>query len=140
MVEIDRILIANRGEIVERVIRTCARLGIETVAVHSDADRDARFVQLADAAVSLGGNSSIDSYLAQDRVIEAAVATRAAAIHPGYGFLAENPAFANRCRSAGLVFIGPDPDTIATMGDKVAAKRVAADAGLPLLPTVEVAG
>lgn len=135
---IERVLIANRGEVVERIVRTCRRMGIATVAVYSDADHDARFVELADAAVRLGGLMAADSYLAQERVIAAALRSGADAIHPGYGFLAENSEFARRCGDAGLIFIGPEADTIATMGDKVAAKGVVSAAGVRLLPTVEL--
>jgi propionyl-CoA carboxylase alpha chain len=137
-VRIRRILVANRGEVVERVIRTARRMGIETIAVYSDADRDARFVDLADAAVPIGGRTPTESYLNQDSILAAAAAAGADAVHPGYGFLAESAEFARRCSSAGLVFIGPSPETIELMGDKVSAKARARAVGVPLLDTVPV--
>jgi 3-methylcrotonyl-CoA carboxylase alpha subunit len=123
-----KILIANRGEIACRVARTAQRLGIRTVAVYSDADRDARHVRLADEA------RRIDNYLDIAAVLAAAREARAEAIHPGYGFLAENAEFAAACRAAGIVFIGPSPEAIAAMGDKAAAKRLMEKAGVPLVP------
>jgi acetyl/propionyl-CoA carboxylase alpha subunit len=135
---IRRILIANRGEIAARVIRTCRALGIQTVAVHSDADADAPYVTLADRAVRLPGVSSTDTYLDGSAVIAAAVASGADAIHPGYGFLSENPAFARCVVDAGLTWIGPSPQTIESMALKVEAKRIAAAAGVPLAPGCEL--
>jgi 3-methylcrotonyl-CoA carboxylase alpha subunit len=129
-----KILIANRGEIACRVIRTARRLGISTVAVFSDADRDALHVRLADEARRIGPPPARDSYLNGEAIIAAAQAARAQAIHPGYGFLSESEAFAAACARAGLVFIGPSPEAIAAMGDKAAAKRLMEKAGVPLVP------
>ncbi len=131
---IRKVLIANRGEIARRIARTCKRLGIGVVAVYSDADRDMPFVREADEAFRLGPAESAESYLRIDRIIEAARATGADAIHPGYGFLAENAAFASACVEAGITFIGPTPDAIASMGSKQRAKRIMAEAGVPVIP------
>ncbi|TGN60949.1 acetyl/propionyl/methylcrotonyl-CoA carboxylase subunit alpha [Paracoccus liaowanqingii] len=130
----DKILIANRGEIACRVIDSCRRLGIATVAVYSDADRAARHVEMADEAVHLGGPAPADSYLRADRVIAAARATGAQAIHPGYGFLSENPDFVDSVVAAGLVFIGPSASAIRAMGLKDAAKALMEKAGVPVVP------
>ncbi len=129
-----RILIANRGEIACRVIDTCRRLGVQTVAVHSDVDRAARHVAMADQAVSLGGAAPAESYLRGDAIIDAARATGAQAIHPGYGFLSENPEFVEAVEAAGLVFIGPSASAIRAMGLKDAAKDLMAQAGVPVVP------
>ncbi len=129
-----KILIANRGEIACRVIATARRLGIATVAVHSEADALARHVQLADEAVCIGPAPSRQSYLLADKIIEAAKATGAQAIHPGYGFLSENEAFARRVEEEGLVFIGPKHGAIAAMGDKIASKKLALAAGVNTIP------
>jgi len=128
------ILIANRGEIACRVMRTAQRLGIRTVAVYSDADRDALHVRLADEARRIGPPAARESYLNGEAIIRAARESGAEAIHPGYGFLSENQAFARACATAGIVFIGPSPDAIAAMGDKSAAKRLMEGAGVPLVP------
>jgi acetyl-CoA carboxylase biotin carboxylase subunit len=130
----ERVLIANRGEVAVRVIRACQEVGIETVAIFSTADRDALHVRLADRSVHIGPPPPADSYLKIPSVIAAATTTRCDAVHPGWGFLAENAAFAAACEDNDLVFIGPRPETIETMGDKVAAKATVADAGLPLVP------
>jgi 3-methylcrotonyl-CoA carboxylase alpha subunit len=135
---ITRLLVANRGEIARRVIRTCAILGIETVAVFSDPDRDAPFVDEATYAVSLGGTTSAESYLDAVKVLEAARRTGADAIHPGYGFLSENADFAQAVADAGLVWVGPTPDSMRAMALKVEAKRIAAEAGVPLVPGAEL--
>jgi acetyl-CoA carboxylase biotin carboxylase subunit len=129
-----KILIANRGEIACRIMRTARRLGIATVAVYSDADSDARHVREADEAVRIGPPSSAESYLAIERIVAAASATGAEAVHPGYGFLSENPRFAEALEAEGIVFIGPPPAAIAAMGDKIAAKRLAASAGVRIVP------
>ena len=129
-----KILIANRGEIACRVMRTAARLGIRTVAVYSDADRDALHVRLADEARRIGPPPARDSYLNGEAVITAARETGAQAIHPGYGFLSENESFARACAAAGIVFIGPTPESIAAMGDKSAAKDLMEKARVPLVP------
>ncbi|ASM78600.1 3-methylcrotonyl-CoA carboxylase subunit alpha [Vitreoscilla filiformis] len=129
-----KILIANRGEIACRVAATARRLGVSTVAVYSDADAHAQHVVACDEAVPLGGLSAQDSYLRWERILAAAQATGAEAIHPGYGFLSENEAFARACAEAGLVFIGPPPGAIAAMGSKAAAKALMSQAGVPLVP------
>lgn len=130
----DKILIANRGEIACRVAATCRRLGIRTVAVYSDADANARHVAYCDEAVHIGGAAARDSYLRGDHIIEMALATGAQAIHPGYGFLSENEAFAEACAAAGLVFIGPPAAAIRAMGSKSAAKQLMERAAVPLVP------
>jgi 3-methylcrotonyl-CoA carboxylase alpha subunit len=129
-----KILIANRGEIACRVIRTAKRMGVRTVALYSDADRNALHVEMADEARHIGPPPAAESYLKIDAIIAAAKLTGAEAVHPGYGFLAENEDFAAACQRAGLVFIGPSPEAIAAMGDKSAAKRLMEEAGVPLVP------
>ena len=129
-----RILIANRGEIAVRILRTCRVMGIETVAVYSDADARALHVALADRAVRIGGAAPGESYLSQAAILDAARASGAQAVHPGYGFLSENDAFASACAEAGLTFIGPSPEAMAKLGSKTAARRLAEAAGVPVVP------
>ncbi len=129
-----KILIANRGEIACRVIKTARKMGIRTVAVYSDADRDARHVELADEAVHIGAAPSRESYLRADRIVEACKKTGAEAVHPGYGFLSENESFAKRVEEEGIVFIGPKHHSIAAMGDKIASKKLANEAKVNTIP------
>ncbi|WP_019852622.1 acetyl/propionyl/methylcrotonyl-CoA carboxylase subunit alpha [Actinopolyspora mortivallis] len=130
----DTVLVANRGEIAVRVIATLRRLGIRTVAVHSDADADSAHVAAADTAVRVGPAAATESYLSVERMLEAARTSGAQAVHPGYGFLSESAAFAEACAREGLVFIGPSAEAIASMGDKIRAKRTVEAAGVPLVP------
>ena len=130
----DKILIANSGEIARRIIRTCKRLKIRTVAVYSEADMDAPFVEEADEAVCIGPAQVKKSYLDIEKVIQVAKETEANAIHPGYGFLSENPRFVRRCEEEGIVFIGPDARTIELMGSKIEARRQMQQAGVPVVP------
>ncbi|MFD8760312.1 acetyl-CoA carboxylase biotin carboxylase subunit [Streptomyces mirabilis] len=130
----DTVLVANRGEIAVRVIRTLRALGVRSVAVFSDADADARHVREADTAVRIGPAPAAESYLSVERLLEAAARTGAQAVHPGYGFLAENASFARACAEAGLIFIGPPADAIALMGDKIRAKETVKAAGVPVVP------
>ncbi len=130
----EKILIANRGEIALRIQRACREMGIKTVVVHSEADRDAKYVRLADESVCIGPPASRDSYLNMPAIIAAAEVTDAEAIHPGYGFLSENADFADRVEKSGFVFIGPRPDSIRLMGDKVSAKQAMIAAGVPVVP------
>jgi len=136
----ERVLVANRGEIAVRVIRTLRRLGIHAIAVHSDADATAVHVAEADEAVRLGPAPAAESYLSIERVLDAARRTGAQAIHPGYGFLSENPAFARACAEAGIVFIGPPPEAMEALGDKVRAKLAAQAADVPVLPGLQRPG
>src|SRR5262245_31950655 len=129
-----RILIANRGEIACRIIKTARRLGIETVAVFSEADRDALHVEMADEAVAIGPPPAAESYLVIEKIVEAARATRAEAVHPGYGFLSEREAFPTALERADIVFIGPNAKAIAAMGDKIESKKAAVRAKVSTVP------
>jgi propionyl-CoA carboxylase alpha chain len=135
---ITKLLVANRGEIASRVIRTAREMDVETVAVYSDADRDAPYVAQADESVHLPGTSPADTYLRGDLILAAAARTNSEAIHPGYGFLSENADFARACIEAGLIFVGPSPEAITAMGSKIAAKEMMAAAGVPVLPGVTI--
>lgn len=128
---IKKILVANRGEIAVRVMRSCKEMEIRTIAVFSEADRAARHVMYADEAYCIGPAEARESYLNIDKIIQVAVEHGADAIHPGYGFLSENAAFARRCNDAGIVFIGPEPETMVVMGDKISARRRMREAGVP---------
>lgn len=129
-----RVLIANRGEIALRIVRACNEIGLESVAVYSDVDQSLRHVQVSTASLGIGPSHPKQSYLNRDKIIAAAKATRCDAIHPGYGFLAEDPVFAEMCEANGIKFIGPSADSIRRMGDKIAAKTLAAEIGVPLVP------
>ena len=130
----NKILIANRGEIAVRIIRACRDLGVSTVAVYSDADRRSLHVALADEAYHIGGSAPGESYLNKEKIIDAAKKSGAEAIHPGFGFLSENESFADLCEKSGIVFIGPSPEAIRLMGDKITARKIAHDTKVPLVP------
>ena len=131
---LKRVLIANRGEIALRIIRACRELDVETVAVYSSADESSLPAQLATRSLCIGPPRPADSYLNQDAILSAAIASGCDAIHPGYGFLSENPGFADRCVQAGLVYIGPSGEVIRRMGSKAAARTLAQNAGVPVVP------
>src|SRR5688500_1821776 len=131
---IRRVLVANRGEIAVRVMRTCRERGLETVTVYSDVDRLAPHVQSADAAVAIGPAAAAESYLVIDKIIEACKQTGADAVHPGYGFLSENDDFADACLAAGITFIGPSADSMRKMGSKTEARKTVSAAGTPVVP------
>jgi acetyl-CoA carboxylase biotin carboxylase subunit len=130
----EKVLIANRGEIALRILRACREMGIKTVAVHSTADADAMHVHLAEEAICIGPPAAKDSYLNPSAILTAATITQVDAIHPGYGFLSESSDFASMVEEHGFVFIGPSPETIQLMGDKIAAKQAMKDAGIPVVP------
>ncbi|MDX1418282.1 MAG: biotin carboxylase N-terminal domain-containing protein, partial [Candidatus Promineifilaceae bacterium] len=132
-----KVLIANRGEIAMRILRACHELGIDTVAVYSDADRNAPHVRFANEAYHIGGSPARESYLVIEKILDVAHRSGADAIHPGYGFLAENAGFARACYEAGLVFIGPSPHAIEVMGDKLTARQTVQSAGVPVVPGTE---
>ena len=131
---IQKILIANRGEIAVRVMRTCKEMGIQTVAVYSEVDRTSRHVAYADEAVKIGLASAADSYLNIEKIIDAAKKFKVDAIHPGYGFLSENAEFARRCKEEGIIFIGPSAESIEAMGDKISARKKMIEAKVPVVP------
>ncbi|RZJ81405.1 MAG: acetyl/propionyl-CoA carboxylase subunit alpha, partial [Brevundimonas sp.] len=130
----SKILIANRGEIAVRIIKTCRRMGIATVQVYSEADADSLAVEMADEAVLIGPAPAAQSYLLADRIVDAVRQTGAQAVHPGFGFLSENAAFARRLQAEGIAFIGPTPEAIDAMGDKITSKKFAAEAGVSTVP------
>lgn len=130
----SKILVANRGEIAVRIIRACKEMGVSTVAVYSQADRDALHVALADQSCCVGGPEAAESYLCANQIVSAALLTGAQAIHPGYGFLSENARFARLCRKNGLVFIGPEPESMERLGDKAVLKELVRDTGLAVIP------
>jgi len=134
-----KILIANRGEIACRIIRSCKEMGIATVAVYSEADRGAKHVAMADEAVFIGNSPAAQSYLVQQKIIDAAKKTGAEAIHPGYGFLSENASFARALKEEGIILIGPSPESMEIMGSKLAAKNAVKAYDIPLVPGTESA-
>ena len=137
---LNKVLVANRGEIAVRILRACRELGLQTVAVYSEADRQALHVRYADEAYLLGPAPSRESYLRADKIIEIAKKSKVGAIHPGYGFLAERADFAQACLDEGLAYIGPKPSSIAAMGDKAVARATVAASGIPVVPGTEGEG
>src|SRR3954471_10104235 len=135
---IKKVLVANRGEIALRIVRACADVGVQSVAVFSEADRTALHVRAADEAFPLGPAPSTESYLRMDKLIEVACKSRADAVHPGYGFLAENPQFAEAVIEAGLTWIGPSPESMRRLGDKLSGRSLARSAGVPVVPGTDV--
>ena len=135
---ISRVLVANRGEIARRIFQSAKKMGLSTIAIHSDGDEHEAFVNDADFAFNIGGTTAAESYLDMEKVLNAAIATGADAIHPGYGFLSENAEFAEKVQNAGITWVGPPPEAISAMGDKLAAKRMMVAAGVPTLPSVEI--
>src|SRR3989442_7001930 len=133
----QKILIANRGEIALRILRTCRELGVRAVVAYSKADADSLPVRLADESICIGPDDARSSYLNMASIVSAAVITDSEAIHPGYGFLAENPAFADICRACSITFVGPSPEAIRLMGDKAQARHIARQAGVPIVPGSE---
>ena len=131
---IEKVLIANRGEIAVRIIRACREMGIETVAVYSEVDKEALHTQLADEAICIGPAPSTESYLSMERIISATLVSGADAIHPGFGFLSENSKFAQLCEKCGIIFIGPDSGVIASLGNKSVARNTMENAGVPVIP------
>jgi propionyl-CoA carboxylase alpha chain len=138
--DIERLLVANRGEIARRIFRTASQMGISTVGVYAEADAAAPFVREASLSVALGGRTATDTYLNIAKLIDACAASGADAVHPGYGFLSERAAFARAVLDAGLIWVGPPPAAIDAMGDKLSAKRLMAEAEVPVLPSVEISG
>ena len=134
----NKILIANRGEIAVRIIRACREMGIQTVAVYSEADKEALHTQLADESVCIGKAAAKDSYLNMERILSATVATHADAIHPGFGFLSENSKFASLCEKCNITFIGPDSDIIEKTGNKQEARNTMTAAGVPVIPGSDI--
>ena len=129
----EKILIANRGEIAVRIIKVCKEMGIKSVAIYSEADKDALHTKMADEAICIGPAPSGDSYLNMENIISAAVGTGAQAIHPGFGFLSENSLFAEKCKVCNITFIGPTPEVICKMGNKVEARNMMRNAGVPII-------
>ncbi|MBU1637958.1 hypothetical protein KKC97_09860, partial [bacterium] len=134
---IKKVLIANRGEIAVRIARTCREMGIATAAVYSDVDRNALHVQVCDEAIAIGGETAAESYLVQEKILKAAKETGADAIHPGYGFLSENPTFAEKVKASGFIWIGPPAQAIRVMGSKTEARRLMKAAKVPVVPGSE---